>query len=112
MSIPRPGQAVRGSSTGRPIMAVLDLLGRRWVLRIVWELHHAPLTFRQLQERCDGMSPTVLNTRLRELREGGIVTLAEQGGYALSDAGADLLQALDPLLHWSDRWQRALQTGR
>jgi len=30
---------VRGSRSGRPIMALLDLLGRRWTLRIIWELH-------------------------------------------------------------------------
>ena len=30
--------SVRGSRTGRPIMALLDLLGRRWTLRILWEL--------------------------------------------------------------------------
>lgn len=89
-------------------MAVLDLLGRRWVLRIVWELHNAPLTFRQLQERCDGMSPTVLNTRLHELRHSGIVTTAEQGGYALSASGAALLVALDPLLKWAESWEGAL----
>jgi len=38
---PRPGRPVRGSRTGRPIMALLDLLGRRWVLRILWELREA-----------------------------------------------------------------------
>ena len=35
--------AVRGSRTGRPVMALLDLLGRRWTLRIVWELRDGPL---------------------------------------------------------------------
>ena len=39
---------VRGSRTGRPIMMLLDLLGRRWVLRIVWELRDEPRRFRDL----------------------------------------------------------------
>ena len=107
MTLPKPGQAVRGSSTGRPIMAALDLLGRRWVLRIVWELRACPLTFRQLQERCDGMSPTVLNTRLRELRDSGIVASADIGGYALSESGAALLLALEPLMKWAGEWERS-----
>ncbi len=102
---PLPGKPVRGSSTGRPIMALLDLLGRRWVLRIVWELRAEALTFRQLQERCDDMSPTVLNQRLKELREAAIVEIAEQGGYALSASGVSLLSAMAPLLLWSERWQ-------
>lgn len=90
-------------------MALLDLLGRRWVLRIVWELRATPLTFRQLQERCGGMSPTVLNTRLRELRASGIVAAAQAGGYALSPSGQSLLEAMAPLLAWADGWEALLQ---
>jgi len=62
---PRPGRAVRGSRTGRPIMALLDLLSRRWALRVIWELRRDRLTFRALQEACGGVSPTVLNERPR-----------------------------------------------
>ena len=67
-STPRPGRPVRGSKTGRPIMALMDLLGRRWALRVIWELRDGRLTFRALQEACGGVSPTVLNQRVRELR--------------------------------------------
>lgn len=105
MATPKPGQPVRGSDSGRPIMALLDLLGRRWVMRVIWELRGAPLTFRELQERCGGMSPTVLNLRLRELRETGIVCVAEAGGYTLSAAGAALLVSMGPLLDWAAQWK-------
>jgi DNA-binding HxlR family transcriptional regulator len=88
-------------------MALLDLLGRRWLLRILWELRDAPLTFRQLQERCDAMSPTVLNQRLRELRDADIVEATGEG-YALSRSGAQLLQALLPLQQWSEQWRKRL----
>ncbi|WP_426104601.1 winged helix-turn-helix transcriptional regulator [Massilia sp. TSP1-1-2] len=112
MSVPKPGQPVRGSHTGRPIMALLDLLGRRWAMRIIWELRGAPLTFRQLRERCDAMSPTVLNQRLHELRDTSIVETAASGGYSLSPAGVSLLQAMMPLLKWSEDWQQMLgETG-
>ena len=48
--------------------------GRRWALRVIWELRpEAGSTFRALQEACGGMSPTVLNERLRELRESGLL---------------------------------------
>ena len=46
-------RAVRGSRSGRPIMALLDLLGRRWTLRVLWELRADALGFRELQARCD-----------------------------------------------------------
>lgn len=108
MIVPTPGRPVRGSDTGRPIMALLDLLGRRWALRIIWELRDQALSFRELRERCDAMSPTVLNTRLHELRASAIVELAEPGGYRLSASGKTLLKAMMPLLKWSEEWQAVL----
>src|ERR1041384_100500 len=93
----RPGAPARGSRTGRPIMALLDLLGRRWTLRAIWELRHGEPTFREQQQRCDGMSPSVLNQRLAELRDAGVVEALEGGGYRLSDEGTALLHALAPM---------------
>jgi DNA-binding HxlR family transcriptional regulator len=87
-------------------MALFDLLGRRWALRIIWELRDGGLTFRDLQARCEGMSSSVLNQRLRELREAGIVTAATEEGYTLSDDGQALLTALSPLHDWAARWAR------
>jgi DNA-binding HxlR family transcriptional regulator len=105
MPLPKPGAPVRGSTSGRPIMALLDLLGRRWVLRIIWELREETLNFRGLQERCDSMSPSVLNQRLGELREAGTVELVSQG-YRLTAEGKRLFEALAPLHHWAQRWAK------
>jgi len=88
-------------------MALLDLLGRRWALRVVWELRDTRLTFRSLADACGKVSPTVLNTRIHELREAGIVDDAADG-YGLSPLGRDLVASLVPLVGWSDRWARAL----
>lgn len=101
---PRPGRPTRGSRTGRPIIALLDLLGRRWALRIIWELRTGPLAFRPLQAAC-GTSPSVLNTRLAELREAGIVELGDEG-YHLSGEGHRLLETLLPLVNWAERWAK------
>jgi DNA-binding HxlR family transcriptional regulator len=85
-------------------MALLDLLGRRWTLRILWELRTGSATFRELQQRCDGVSSSVLSIRLRELGEAAIV--AHNGsGYALTPTGHDLLARLLPLSEWAARWQ-------
>jgi len=105
MTSPRPGRPVRGSHTGRPLMALLDLLGRRWALRVMWELRGEPLTFRALRERCDDVSPSVLNERLAELREAGIVD-AGPGGYALTAEGARLGRKLAPLEAWAAEWEK------
>jgi len=107
LATPRPGRPVRGSRTGRPIMAALDLFGRRWALRVLWELRNGPASFRALRERCDRVSPTVLNQRLAELRESGIVAHAARSGYSLTPVGESLLAALAPLSDWAVRWARA-----
>src|SRR5687768_9351517 len=96
MPTPLPGRRVRGSKTGHPTMALLDLLGRRWALRILWALNDGPANFRDLQERCDSMSPSVLNQRISELREASLVETSNDG-YRLTSDGAQLLELLAPL---------------
>jgi DNA-binding HxlR family transcriptional regulator len=104
---PLPGRAVRGSRSGRPVMALFDLLGRRWALRVLWELRDgSPLTFRELQARCEDISSSVLNDRLRELRDAKIVTAGRDGGYLLTPDGQSLLRALTPLDTWAKRWAK------
>jgi DNA-binding HxlR family transcriptional regulator len=89
-------------------MAALDLMGRRWALRVLWELHFTPHTFRSLQEACEGVSPTVLNARLKELREVELVVRTEEG-YGLSESGEELVRALAPLEKWASRWARRVR---
>jgi DNA-binding HxlR family transcriptional regulator len=101
---PVSARPVRGSRTGRPIMAAFDLLGRRWALRILWELRDGPVGFRALQQQCDDVSPTVLNTRLGELREAGLIWQDEAKAHDLTALGRDLQRALKPLQAWSERW--------
>jgi DNA-binding HxlR family transcriptional regulator len=86
-------------------MALLDLLGRRWALRVIWELREETLTFRQLQERCGQISSSVLNQRLAELRAAGILE-PRSGGYALTDEGARLLELYPALQSWAERWAK------
>jgi DNA-binding HxlR family transcriptional regulator len=84
-------------------MALLDLLGRRWALRVIWELREQPLSFRALQERCAGMSSSVLNQRLHELRAADVIE-AGSDGYRLTGEGRLLLAAYQPLDAWAERW--------
>ncbi len=102
MTTPRVGKVVRGSRTGRPLMVALDLLGRRAALRVLWELRGDALTFRALQDAVD-TNPALLNTRLKELREAGLVEHGE-GGYRLSADGRRLLDAMRPLSAWAEGW--------
>lgn len=104
------GAPVRGSTSGRPIMVVLDALGRRGALRALWELRGGPLTFRALQAACE-MNPGSLNTRLKELRALEIVEHSE-GGYHLTPHGVSLMAALAPLQAWADAWAGSSRSPR
>jgi len=99
-------RAVRGSKSGRPIMSLLDLLGRRWTLRIFWELREQPLTSRGLRAACDEASPTVLQARLSELRQAGLVELLPGNGYRLTPVGKELLENFLPLHRFAERWSK------
>jgi DNA-binding HxlR family transcriptional regulator len=101
-------RAVRGSKSGRPIMALLDLLGRRWSLRIIWQLREGPLTSRALRTACDEASPTVMQTRLTELREAGLIELLPGDGYGLTALGKELRETFLPLHRFAERWSRQM----
>lgn len=90
-------------------MVALDLLGRRWALRILWELHqNGPSSFRTLQKLCGDISPTVLNSRLAELRETGIIELREGGGYIITEEGIALGKIIEQLNSWAKRWAECM----
>ena len=85
-------------------MALLDFLGRRWVLRILWELREESLGFRALQGRCNNLSPTILSRRLNEMRSMAIVRRGESNEYALTPAGKKLCRIILPLHFWAEDW--------
>lgn len=103
MAIPTPGKPVRGSQSGAPIMAVFDLLGRRWAMGIIWNLSRGPSTFRGLQSSCETISPSILNSRIKELKEAKIVDRSLDG-YHLTPMGEELVLLLKPFGKWSISW--------
>jgi DNA-binding HxlR family transcriptional regulator len=84
-------------------MAAMDLLGRRWALRLIWELRDGPVGARALLARCEGLSSSVLYQRLGELTESGLAASGDDG-YELTPLGRDLGRALAPLDEWANRW--------
>lgn len=92
-------------STGKPLMA---LLSRRWTLRILWELRTPVFCFRELQDRCGGISPVLLSRRVSELRRAQLIEPGSPGGYELTSKGRQLIAALRPLNQWANTWDEAL----
>jgi DNA-binding HxlR family transcriptional regulator len=85
----------------RPVHDVLDLLGRRWALRLVWELRRDALGFSALRARCE-VSPSVLSTRLAELSEAGIVERDGAKRYMLTASGRELARLLYEINRWAE----------
>ncbi|MGA8218341.1 MAG: helix-turn-helix domain-containing protein [Solirubrobacterales bacterium] len=90
----------------RSVESALDLLGRRWTLRLVWELRRSVLAFSELRERT-GISPSVLSARLGELIDAGVVERDSGRRYRLSGSGRELAR----LLYELNRWAQSQQTG-
>ncbi|WP_232597500.1 winged helix-turn-helix transcriptional regulator [Photobacterium phosphoreum] len=104
-----PGKPVRGSESGNPIMTLFDLLGRRWAMGVLWQLcSGGPCTFRELQDRCESISPAVLNSRIRDLRQAKLLERGECG-YQVTDLGKQIITSLYPLKDLAEQWVSKLQ---
>ena len=86
-------------------MALFDLLGRTWALGVIWQLQNGPYTFRVLQEKCESVSPSILNRRIKELREADIVERT-LNGYQLTERGNVLVERIRPFGDWSRKWAK------
>jgi DNA-binding HxlR family transcriptional regulator len=86
------------------VSQLLALLEARYALRVLWALRdgHAQ-TFRLLQDSVGRITPNTLNTRLKELREAGLVNHGSDG-YVLTPTGADLLKRLAEIQGFALRW--------
>jgi DNA-binding HxlR family transcriptional regulator len=111
MPIPKPGRPVRGSKSGKPMMALFDLLGRRWAMGIIWNLHGAAMTFRALQAVCEAkggtISPSILNGRIKDLQEAKLLVRTTEG-YELTKLGSELFDLLEPLYPFALKWEKSL----
>jgi DNA-binding HxlR family transcriptional regulator len=101
---PQAGRELAEARTSASLAALLELLGRRGSLRLIWELRDGhPQSFRLLRSSADGISPSVLNSRLKELREAGLVQLTA-AGYLLTPRGGELVRHFKPLGRWARLW--------
>lgn len=92
------------SKENAAINQLLALLEARYALRVLWALRdgHAQ-TFRLLQDSVGGITPNTLNTRIKELREAGLVSHGGDG-YVVTPMGADLLKRVSELQAFAARW--------
>jgi DNA-binding HxlR family transcriptional regulator len=92
-------------ATSTALAELLEIAGRRWTLRILWELRDGALAFNELRARAGGLSQSVLVTRLTELFGAGLVGDVA-GGYELTAHGVSLVRELTGLEAWCEEWAR------
>ena len=86
------------------INQLLGLLEARYAIRVLWALKDGhPQTFRLLQDSVGGITPNTLNTRIKELREAGLVNHGSDG-YAVTASGTDLLKRISDLQAFAGKW--------
>lgn len=92
-----------------PVAKSAEILGDPWTLLIVRELLLGSCRFSHLQHGLPRISPTVLNTRLQQLEQTGVVNKHRLNGrrgheYRLTAAGRELLPVVEALAVWGTRW--------
>ncbi|HEU5267741.1 MAG TPA: helix-turn-helix domain-containing protein [Jatrophihabitans sp.] len=100
-------EPVADPGADRAFNELLELVGRRWTLRILWELRDGRRSFNELRRRAGGMSQSVLVTRLTELFGAGLVA-DTAGGYELTPLGTAMLPDLERLRSYAVQWSRAV----
>ncbi|MES2976174.1 MAG: winged helix-turn-helix transcriptional regulator [Pseudomonadota bacterium] len=83
---------------------LFELLEARYAMRVLWALKDGhPQTFRLLQDSVGGITPNTLNTRIKELREAGLMTHGPDG-YIVTPSGTDMLRRISDLNAFSAKW--------
>src|SRR5438105_2760757 len=93
-----------------PIAEAAKLLGDKWTLIVLRDHAEVPRSFKDLERLGEGISPSVLASRLKELEEQRIVTrtsyneIPPRVEYELTDKGRDALPVLEALRTYGERW--------
>ena len=91
-----------------PIERGMRLLGGKWKGSILWHLKDGPVRFNDLARQLGGASKKMVNQRLKEMEEMGLVerrvlsTRPIAVAYSITDFGRSALDVLDQLRVWSE----------
>jgi DNA-binding HxlR family transcriptional regulator len=90
--------------------AALNVLGQKWVMRIIRSLGDRTQRFCELQDALGGANSATLSQRLKLLEDEGLVARREISAvppwveYSLTDKCSDLRGAIAGIDRWADRW--------
>ena len=88
----------------------MELIGKRWSSAILLALTRGATRFSEIRAVIPGLSDRLLSQRAKELEAAGLIerrVLAStpvQISYHLTDRGAELMESLQPMVTWGQRW--------
>lgn len=90
--------------------AALNILGQKWVLRIIRALGERTERFCELQDALGGANSATLSQRLKLLEDEGLIdrriisSVPPWVEYSLTTKGAELQHAIVGIDRWAERW--------
>ena len=97
---------------------VLDRVGDKWSLLVVFTLRDEPVRFNELKRRIAGISQRMLTLTLRNLERDGLVTrtvypeIPPRVEYQLTPLGQSLQAPISALWAWAEEHQGEVQSAR
>ena len=96
------------------IYKITDLVGKKWTLCILHELYRGNMCdkrFNELKCQLKDVTPKTLSTRLKEMEENGLIkktvdssTFPIKCEYSLTESGKDLIEIVQSLKDWGNKW--------
>lgn len=89
---------------------VVDIIGNKWNLMIIWHLRDSTLRFSELQNRMCGINSKTITKHLRDLEQESIITrtvypeVPPRVEYALTEQGRGILPIIDEMLIWGGKF--------
>jgi DNA-binding HxlR family transcriptional regulator len=94
-----------------PIEQLFNILGKKWVAKIIWKIHDNKIRFGELQRSIDGCSKKMLVQQLELLIENNIVINDKklinnniESTYYLSESGLTILNVMKKMVDWSNEY--------
>ena len=104
---PAKPRVLTGCTEPCPIERGMRLIGGKWKGSILWHLRDGPLRFNELARELGGASRKMINQRLQEMEETGLVRREVASArplavrYHITPFGQSALAVLEQLKDWS-----------
>ncbi|MGB3237106.1 MAG: helix-turn-helix domain-containing protein [Geitlerinemataceae cyanobacterium] len=101
-----------------PTQQVLDIVGNKWSVIVIYCLAYSPKRYSQLQHKIEGISQKMLTQTLRNLERNGIVDrdvfpeVPPRVEYSLTPLGETLVEPLMSLADWTDAYFEEVRSAR